>query len=624
MAAVAATVVPWISEKCLKSILLFRDINCMKNGHENLTILTMDDVDEEKMKAHIIDCAAALGLVQQVRVAQGKPLILREGEQPLSAATQAASNRIFAKVVSSVLDEELTYEGAVVPPSPNEAMKKLLRAFPDCSKLIDGRGWLPLHWGMITVGVTEADIKLVYSSDPMALQRHHLQGTCVDHIGLTPAHLLCMQAVTNRSMSLIRTFSEISQGKAFTMSASYPDRGDPLLYGFSALHALCAFGQPTEELLQYLLQLDSSQTKKMCNVNGTTPLGYLFVNNNSTDPLIRRLMEVDSSTAVIGSAVYGCLLLVSSDSSRVSDTVEMLLKANPEAAKYRKSNGVNLLHSAARQGKLPLQVFIDVMNQILAVHKDAVREVDNDGWLPVHCAARYCTAEVMECLLDLYPESASVLTTNESNLLRLAAGDKESTTSVMEAKVRFLYSRYPAMIFQKDSNDDTPLLTSIVLKNIPAVQILCEAGGQELISLPVAHPTDADYWLNGWLPLHYLITWNPDPLRDSLLSKAADCFRMMLRMYPEAAGIEGGVGVDYKKTPYQLAVDKNLPPYYLRLLLRAAPDLNPAELHRLNYAERRMAMFLAFEAQTKNSEPLLLARLRFAKKDLVVHVISFL
>ena len=35
--------------------------------------------------------------------------------------------------------------------------------------------------------------------------------------------------------------------------------------------------------------------------------------------------------------------------------------------------------------------------------------------------------------------------------------------------------------------------------------------------------------------------------------------------------------------PYQLAVDKKLPPYYLRLLLRAAPDLNPTELHRLNY-----------------------------------------
>ena len=99
---------------------------------------------------------------------------------------------------------------------------------------------------------------------------------------------------------------------------------------------------------------------------------------------------------------------------------------------------------------------------------------------------------------------------------------------------------------------------------------------------------------------------------------------MLLRMYPEAAGIEGGVGARYKKTPYQLAVDNNLPLYYLRLLLRAAPNLNPAELHRLNCAERRMAMFLAFKAISSQPEPLLLARLRFAKKDLLRHVISFL
>ena len=90
----------------------------------------------------------------------------------------------------------------------------------------------------------------------------------------------------------------------------------------------------------------------------------------------------------------------------------------------------------------------------------------------------------------------------------------------------------------------------------------------------------------------------------------------------EVGGVE--IVVVYRKTPYQMDVDKNLPPYYLRLLLRAAPDLNPAELHRLNYAERRMAMFLAFRARTYATEPPFLARLRFAKMDLVKHVISFL
>ena len=217
-----------------------------------------------------------------------------------------------------------------------------------------------------------------------------------------------------------------------------------------------------------------------------------------------------------------------------------------------------------------------------------------------------------------------MVTTNGSHhLLHMSVCDKEHT-SAMEAKVRLLCTRYPAMMLQRDREGDTPLHGAICNKNFTAVQILCEAGGQELVRLPVAHPTDADCNWNGWLPLHCLFYWNAEPLRYSLLSKEADCFRLLLRWHPEAAGIEGGIGAAFKKTPYQLAVDDDLPPYYLRLLLRAAPDLNPAELHRLNYAERRMAMFLAFKAMPSQPEPLLLTRLRFAKKDLLRHVMSFL
>ena len=366
-----------------------------------------------------------------------------------------------------------------------------------------------------------------------------------------------------------------------------------------------------------------SQIRKLCKENGLTPLGYLCVNSFCSDRLMTCLLEVDSSAEVIGNGIAGCL--ESTDYTVMLERVEMLLKANLEAAKYRNSANANLLHFAAYKGTAPFQLCIDIMQRILAIHKDAVREMDSNGWLPVHAATRYGTFEVMEFLLSLYPESASMVTTvGLNNLLHL--NDKDSITSVMEAKVRFLCSRYPAMMLQRNSDGKTPLHAAISLANIPAVHILCEAGGQELVRLPIAHPTDANDINNGWLPLHTLIAWNAELLRDSLLSKGADCFRMMLRLYPEAAGIEGGVGAVFRKTPYQIAVDSNvgLPPYYLRLLLRAAPNLDLAELHRLNYEERRMAMFLAFRAVSSQPEPLLMARLRFAKKDLVKHVISFL
>ena len=621
-----ATIPAWETARKKRCFQQFIKLKCVKSGHENMDINAIDfdvtKLDMVKMKAHILDCVAALGVVQQEFIDQKLPMVLNEGEQPLSVQAQAVSNDVFTNVAMSLMLTTLTSDGAEVP-EHSGCVQELMRAFPDDSKLTDGRGWLPLHWAAVTDSTTEADMKVLYASDPLALQRHHLEGTDRDDMGYTPAHLLCRREVTNRNMSLVRHFSICNQ-QAFIMSTSYPDhRDDPLLYSYSALHAACWDGQPTEELLKHLIQLDCSQMKKMCSENGLSPLGYICRNISCNDCLVNCLLEVDSSVEVVGNGIAGCL--ESTDHDCVLEWMEMLLKANPEAAKYRGANGMNLLHIAACNKTLPFDLCIDAMQRILVIHKDAVREVCSKGWLPVHSAARYCIFEVMEFLLGLCRESTSVVTASgSSNLLYLAVFGKESTTSEMEAKVRFLCSRYPAMMLQRDDEGDTPLHNAIYCKNISLMQILCETGGQEQVRLPAAHPTEANYEYNGWLPLHYLIYWNARSLRDSLLSKEADSFRLLLRLYPEAAGIEGGVGAWFKKTPYQLAVDENFPRYYLRLLLRAAPDLKPAALHRLNYAERRMAMFLAFRARTYAIEPPFLARLRFEKMDLVKHVISFL
>ena len=637
----AAKIPAWKTSRKKRCVEKFIKLRCVKSGYEDADVIDVfnfdwSQLDIVKMKAHILDCVAALGVVQQEFVDQKMPMVLNKGEQPLSAQAQLISNNVFTNVAMSLMLKTLTSEGAEKP-EHSESVEELLKAFPDESKLTDGRGWLPLHWAATTDSLEVADMKVLYASDPLALERYHQEGTHrYSDMGFTAAHMMCMQKTgmcpnrrTNR-LNLVQHFSVCNQ-EAFTMSASYPDRGDPLLYCFSALHAACKYGQPTEELLKQLLQLDSSQTKKKCSEHGClTPLGYLCTNSDCDDRLTACLLDVESSVDVIGSGIAGCLR--STDRSRVLERVEMLLKLNPEAGKYRDASGRNLLHIAAATfsfGKMPSQLCIDIMQRILAIHKDAVREVDENGWLPVHDAARHSSVEVMEFLLGLYPESASMIATvGSQNLLHLAIYGNESSM----AKVRFLCSqhcsRYPAIMFQRDGVGLIPLHSAIAAsmffpQNILAVQILYEAGGQEQVRLPVAHPTDAELFCNDNLPLHFLIVSHYKSLRGSPLSQEADCFRMLLSWYPEAAGIEGGVGAA-KKTPYQQAVGMGLPPYYLRLLLRAAPDLNPAELHRLNYEERRMAMFLAFRARTYATEPPFLARLRFAKMDLVKHVISFL
>jgi len=152
--------------------------------------------------------------------------------------------------------------------------------------------------------------------------------------------------------------------------------------------------------------------------------------------------------------------------------------------------------------------------------------------------------------------------------------------------------------------------------------LLLEAGGRKAASTAVVHPTNALQFKNGRLPLHVLIYHHASTLKTTPLSEAADAFRLLLRLYPEAAGTVGGIGATHKKTPYQLAVREGLPTYYHRLLLRAAPDLDPAELRRLNWAERRMAMFVAFAGVAKTR--LLLVKLRMANMNLLEHVVSYL
>jgi len=146
-----------------------------------------------------------------------------------------------------------------------------------------------------------------------------------------------------------------------------------------------------------------------------------------------------------------------------------------------------------------------------------------------------------------------------------------------------LCARHPDMMLQQERGGDTPLNYSCC-SNMSVVQVLCEAGGREAVSAAVQHPTDPRYYLNGWLPLHNFVTSYADTLKKQPLSEAADAFRLLLRLYPEAASIEGGVG-DWKTTPYQLAVEHNVPAYYRRLLLQAAPDLDPAELRRAAHGD---------------------------------------
>jgi hypothetical protein len=630
--------------RLIKAIEVSRETANIENNTKVAEPLTM--AEEDKIMTHMMDCLALMAAVQSK--------MQQKDVSANSADARTSRNKVFM-VALSILGESLLGIDKKNPQKrkQNVAIDQLLLAFPVPGEIYpvpNGRkGWLPLHWAVTLMSsdennVTKADVKTSYELDPMAMQSYHFtanidgdndEGDNEGFVGLTPAHLLCMSPVTQCSMQLVRSFS-VCNPMAFGKGSK-----------FSALHAACRCGTPTVELLQHLLQLEKKQAKVRAALDDFNldeadhyPLGQLCFNlmgradelPNAED-LVNCLLEVDKSWKVVGDAVFGCIegydeawarekAVVDRTNCRLFGMVEMLLKANPKGAKYGVPDRIewyerNILHIAC-SSTMPSELCIDIMRLVHGLYKNAVREGAEGDQLPAHYAAEYSDVEVVEFLLGLYPGAANALDSCGQNLLHLAVGDPGADRAL--PKVRYLCSWCPAMMQQRDEDGQMPVHIAISPERFETALAFYEAGGIEQFKTPIAHPTDATHYANGRLPLYVFIGKLSRYNSIATTSAAADMFRWLLRLYPEAAGIEGGVGAD-KKTPYQLAVDSKLPDYYLRLLLRAAPTLNPAELHRLNYAERRMAMFLAFKATMAGKQTPLLARL---PKDLKQCVVSFL
>jgi hypothetical protein len=325
---------------------------------------------------------------------------------------------------------------------------------------------------------------------------------------------------------------------------------------------------------------------------------------------------------VVYDGITGCFSARWTIKNRVQ-TVAKLLEANPAVAQHKTDIGHNLAHQAClNSNRMGAADCIEVLKLVLARHTDVLKVANSIGRLPAHLAATESPVGVLDFVLGEYPEAATVVDSQSRNLLLIAAmfGPEE----LRAAKARLLCARYPAMMLQRDSGGLTPLFLSCGHGHGAMARLLCEAGGREAASTAVLHPTNAQYAYNGWLPLHNLIACIAVTLKTGPLAEAADAFRLLLRLYPEAAGTEGGIGATHKRTPYQLAlaVDHKLPAYYRRLLLRAAPDLDPAELRRLNWEERRLAMYVAYATVAKS--PSVLTRLRVAHNELLKNVVSFL
>jgi hypothetical protein len=147
-------------------------------------------------------------------------------------------------------------------------------------------------------------------------------------------------------------------------------------------------------------------------------------------------------------------------------------------------------------------------------------------------------------------------------------------------------------------------------------EIVMQGGCVATIDGGLEDDHELNYHLN--LPLHMVV--KTSPLLLSPVSERADIIRYFIDLYPEAISVKNA----HDKYPYDYAVEIKLNPYFIRILLRGDPTINPTLLYDLNYAERRLAIFISFGAVTRNTKASIWASLRFENKDLLKKVISFL
>jgi hypothetical protein len=397
------------------------------------------------------------------------------------------------------------------------------------------------------------------------------------------------------------------------------------MYDESGRCALQLVAQYSEslDLLEDILQIDQmvSETE---DIKETTPLGLLCSRPHFStfDAMVLTLIEVDSSVEVIFNGMLNHItsydecfhqnILPGSRGAKSLILLGTLLNANRAVAEYENSC---IFHQACIY--LRGELGISVLSVLLSKNGTGVKVV-NDGDLPIHCAARHSCLEVVKFLHKAYPESISILDVGEYSLLHLAAYDNASEIADVLGKIQYICDQRPALIHLKDNLGYTAmhdLIRSRERFNFEGVKVFCDTDWT--VVRDKCTPSRITSPRSGMLPLHFLIeNWSP----ISEVSDEGDCFRLLLSLYPAAAGVKD----DHSRSPYDMAVSKNLSAYFIRLLLAADPTIDPVRRHDLNFAARRQGMFLAFRALSSNVEPTIWSKMRCKGRDLLQHVISYL
>jgi ankyrin repeat protein len=521
---------------------------------------TDEKLDENKIRRYILTCISGLLSLQEKRGSIGN-----------------VESRIFFRTISNI--------GGVFSSNDRSAadlatdQQDLISGFMIRSYLnVESRkepgggdtDWHKEHWVCLfgaDSGLQEDELKDVLKDFPIALTKAS--------VALPSCHFAVAATKLYRSLEFFcpETLERYCPRLAHMTAAN----------GDMALHYAARYSR-SADALGWILGLNPSAVKATSKDRGETPLHYL-VSRRCFFPdqmsMLCQLLHADVSAALVqdsdGNTPLHLLCKLKANKSEVKATLmamrKQLLDTCPAAASI-----------ANLRGRLPLHDFFvgdsdtRFLQQLIAAYPEGLQHGDERWSLPAHQAASVGTLKMLEIVLEAYPDAVSSNVVLFGTPLHCAMRRSDAVSSEI---VRYLYDKYPAAIKTGTDGGWYPLHYAASRSSYEVLKFI-----HTIYPEAISIATTDDYRN---LPLHVLMT---ERNFTSPLTGDADMLRYLLRHYPAAITIPAGPK-DKNKNVYELAVRCKLPAFVRRLLLRAAPELDPDELHRLNYAERRMALFLA-------------------------------
>lgn len=197
------------------------------------------------------------------------------------------------------------------------------------------------------------------------------------------------------------------------------------------------------EFIQFLLQIDFRKTKITKKGGHRYPQGLLCTRKEFPVfwDMVNYLIEEDHSKEVIEDSISGAISVYEDnmikrcngiptepDKQNTYNLIELLLKANPEALQS------HLLFRICRS--MDSQIYLKLLSLFMSFNENAVKAAAefNDFDLIVHCTAQNSTVEVLEFLLEKYPEAGTIPNEQGMNILHFAIKDDKNSVDTVDAK----------------------------------------------------------------------------------------------------------------------------------------------------------------------------------------------